>query len=326
MCPLAELHVHIEGTLSHSLIRELARRNDLPIPPAARRDGPSSFGCLDDFLRDYYANLDVLRERRDFTDLANAYLKRASQAGVVHAEIFFDPQSHTRRGVPLSTVILGLSDALEEAPDRFGMTASLIMCFLRDRGPQEACAIYDEALAFRDRFIGVGLDSSEEGFPPSWFAGVFARAKADGLHRVAHAGEESGPEYVWEALDILDVERIDHGIRSLEDLELVARLKAEGMPLTVCPLSNVALRNSPADIAQHPLPVMLGEGLMVTVNSDDPEYFGGYIDDNFAALTRAGVIDGAQCRQLARNSIRASFMPEARKAALLSCEGIRVSR
>lgn len=313
--PTAELHVHIEGTLGGPLIRTLAARNGLPVPAGA--DGGAPFGSLQDFLDVYYANLDVLRTEQDFHDLAEAYLVRAAAAGVRRAEIFFDPQSHTTRGVPLAEVVHGLARALDAAPERHGISGALILCFLRHLGPDAAMATLEEALPLREHLLGVGLDSSEVGYPPSLFAAVYERAAAEGLRRVAHAGEEGGPDYVWEALDVLGAERIDHGIRALEDVELVAHLRARQIPLTVCPLSNVALR-AVDDLAAHPIAVMLDEGLLASVHSDDPAYFGGYLDDVQRALVDAGLVTEDQLGVLAANSVVASFLPSAEKAALLA--------
>ncbi|TVT15505.1 adenosine deaminase, partial [Amycolatopsis rhizosphaerae] len=242
----------------------------------------------------------------DFHDLARAYLVRAAAAGVRRAEIFFDPQAHLANGVPLEAVFAGLSAAVEESAE---VSAELILCFLRDLGAQAAEEMLRAAMPFRERFTGVGLDSAEAGFPPSLFREVFRRAAAEGLHRVAHAGEEGGPDYVWEALDVLGAERIDHGIRAMEDPVLVGRLRDERIPLTVCPLSNVALNVVPS-LAAHPLPAMLEEGLLVSVNSDDPAYFGGYADDNFAAVEREFALDEDALALLARNSFDSSFASE----------------
>ncbi len=315
MWPTAELHVHIEGTLDGSLIRVLAARNGLPVPAGA--DGGAPFGSLQEFLDVYYANLDVLRTEQDFRDLAVAYAGRAAAAGVRRAEIFFDPQSHTARGVPLSDVVLGLSRGLDAARERHGISGALILCFLRHLGPEAAMATLEQALPLREHLLGVGLDSSEVGFPPALFRDVYERAAAEGLRRVAHAGEEGGPDYVWEALDVLGAERIDHGIRALEDVELVAHLREHQVPLTVCPLSNVALRAVP-DLASHPIAVMLDEGLLASVHSDDPAYFGGYLEDNQRALLDAGLVTGDQLGVLAANAVVASFLPDSEKAALLA--------
>ncbi|WP_431900895.1 adenosine deaminase [Nonomuraea sp. bgisy101] len=301
MRPKAELHLHIEGTLEPELVVELARRNGVELPTfdveaiRARYD----FVNLQSFLDIYYENMAVLRTEQDFYDLAAAYLERS---GVQHAEIFFDPQAHLVRGVPLEVVFGGLSAALKDSD----VPAALIMCFLRDRGAEEAEAVLRAALPYREHFIGVGLDSAEVGYPPSLFRRVFDIAAGEGLHRVAHAGEEGGPDYVWEALDILRVERVDHGIRAMEDPALVARLREERIPLTVCPLSNVRLRAVPT-LRDHILPAMLDEGLLVTVNSDDPAYFGGYVEDNYRMLRDELGMTEDQLDLLARNSFEARF-------------------
>jgi adenosine deaminase len=312
--PVAELHVHIEGTLETELLVALARRNDVPLPsydPDALRE-LYRFTDLQSFLDIYYANLAVLRTEEDFYDLGLAYLNRAAAAGVRRAEIFFDPQTHLANGVPLAVVFGGLTRALTEARDSLGISADLILCFLRHLGGAEALATLDAAVPFLDQFIGVGLDSAEVGFPPSLFTEVFAKAAALGLRRVAHAGEEGGPEYVHEALDLLGVERIDHGIRAIEDPALVEVLRRRRIPLTVCPLSNVCLRATPT-LAAHPLPALLAAGLLVTVSSDDPAYFGGYIDDNLDAVQREFGLTAEQMAALARNSFEAAFLTDTEK-------------
>lgn len=308
MLPKAELHVHIEGTLEPELLVRLARRNGLALPsqdPDELR-AEYQFSSLQSFLDLYYRNVAVLRTEADFHELAAAYLARAASAGVRRAEIFFDPQQHLSHGVPLQVVFAGLSSALAEGQAAQGISADLIMCFLRDRGPGAAMETLRAALPYRQHFIGVGLDSAEIGYPPAFFGDVFGAAAAEGLHRVAHAGEEAGPDYVWQALDVLGAERIDHGIRAMEDASLIRRLRADQVPLTVCPLSNVALR-AVGSLAEHVLPRMLAEGLKATINSDDPAYFGGYIDANFAAA-RAGMgLSEQQIRTLAGNSFDACF-------------------
>ncbi|MEV0081408.1 adenosine deaminase [Saccharopolyspora sp. NPDC050642] len=312
MLPTAELHIHIEGTLEPEMLVRLAARNGVKLPTTDIDElrARYRFTDLQSFLDLYYANLPVLRTEQDFYDLTSAYLARAAQAGVRRAEIFFDPQTHLRNGVPLEAVFAGLSGALDDAHD---ISTDLILCFLRDLGADAAEETFRAALPFRDRFIGVGLDSAEVGHPPSLFREVYRMAAAEGLHRVAHAGEEGGPDYVWEALDVLGVERIDHGIRAMEDAKLVRRLREEQVPLTVCPLSNVALRVV-GELADHVLPAMLDEGLLVCVNSDDPAYFGGYVDDNFAALRSELGLDDQQLATLARNSFDACFAPAEQKA------------
>nr|WP_245160837.1 adenosine deaminase [Blastococcus sp. CT_GayMR16] len=276
-----------------------------------------AFRDLQSFLDLYYELTTVLRRPEDFTDLADAYFARAAAQGVRHAEVFVDPQAHIARGVPLEVVMEGLGEAFRTAQERHGLSARMIACFLRDRDPAEAEDLLPRLLAYRELVVGVGLDSAEVGFPPERFERVFRRAAAEGLHRVAHAGEEGPPEYVWAALDRLGVERIDHGIRSPEDPSLVARLREEQVPLTVCPLSNVALRCVP-DLSAHPLRRMLEAGLVATVNSDDPAYFGGYVHDNLSAVTRALGLTAEHRRRLAENSFRASFLTEADKARHLA--------
>jgi adenosine deaminase len=312
--PTAELHVHIEGTLEPELAFALAARNRTPLRHAdldeLRR--AYAFGDLQSFLDLYYELSAVLQRPEDFADLAEAYLRTAAAQGVRRAEVFVDPQAHLARGVPLEVVMEGLGEAFRDAEERHGITARLIACFLRDRDPAEAEALLPRLLRHRDLVIGVGLDSAEVGHPAELFERVFARAADEGLHRVAHAGEEGPPEYVWSALDRLGAERIDHGIRSLEDPALVARLRDRQVPLTVCPLSNVALR-CVDDLTRHPLRRMLEAGLVATVNSDDPAYFGGYLHDNTAAVTAALGLTAGERRRLAENSFRASFLPEADK-------------
>ncbi|GLY66674.1 adenosine deaminase [Amycolatopsis taiwanensis] len=312
MLPTAELHIHIEGTLEPEMLVRLAARNGVKLPTTDIDElrARYRFTDLQAFLDLYYANLPVLRTEQDFYDLTSAYLARAATAGVRRAEIFFDPQAHLRNGVPLEAVFAGLSGALDDADD---ISADLILCFLRDLGAEAAEETFRAALPFRDRFIGVGLDSAEVGNPPGIFQDVYRMAAAEGLHRVAHAGEEGGPDYVWEALDVLGVERVDHGIRAMEDVELVARLRDDRVALTVCPLSNVALRVVDK-LADHVLPAMLDEGLLVCVNSDDPAYFGGYVDDNFAALRGKLGLDEQQLATLAWNSFDACFASAEQKA------------
>lgn len=315
--PKAELHLHIEGTLEPEMVFELARRNDVAIPYASVEDLRARYRFTDlrSFLDIYYANMAVLRTRADFHDLAAAYLRKAAEQGVRHAEIFFDPQAHLARGVGMDTVIGGLSSAIEEAEAT--MSAALILCFLRDEPAESALDTLRLAEPLLDRIIGVGLDSAEVGHPPSKFTEVFRRAHELGLKAVAHAGEEGPPDYVRDSLDLLGVERIDHGIRALEDPDLVARLRRERIPLTVCPLSNVRL-GSFDDISEHTLPRLLAEDLVVTINSDDPAYFGGYVGDNFAAVQTGLGLSDDQLRLLAANSFRASFLDDERKAALIA--------
>ncbi|MFD3455206.1 adenosine deaminase [Streptomyces sp. NPDC058691] len=309
--PKAELHLHIEGTLEPELAFALAERNGVALPFASAEElrQAYAFDDLQSFLDLYYALMAVLRTERDFADLADAYLARAAAQGVRHAEIFFDPQAHTARGVPIGTVVEGLARALDGSRERHGVSTRLIMCFLRDESAASAMETFEAARPHLHRIAAVGLDSAEVGHPPAKFREVYAAAAAAGLRRVAHAGEEGPPAYVWEALDALGVDRIDHGIRSMEDPELVARLVRDRIPLTVCPLSNVRLRCVP-NLAEHPLPAMLDAGLLVTVNSDDPAYFGGYAGDNFDALRDALALDEDTLRRLARNSFRAAFLDD----------------
>ncbi|WP_240760187.1 adenosine deaminase [Phytoactinopolyspora endophytica] len=313
--PVAELHVHIEGTLEAELLVQLARRNDVTLPttdPTELRRR-YAFTDLQSFLDIYYANLTVLRTAQDFYDLGLGYLERAAAGGVRRAEIFFDPQVHINNGVPLDAVFDGLGGALRDGSSSTGVSAELIMCFMRDLGPEAARETLLAALPFREHFIGVGLDSAEVGHPAGLFRDVYQMAAAEGLHRVAHAGEEGGPDYVWEALDILGVERIDHGIRALEDPHLMVRLRDQRIPLTVCPLSNVCLK-AVGRLADHPLPAMLDEGLLATINSDDPAYFGGYVDDNIAAVQRELGLDDELIATIATNSFRASFAGPAQRS------------
>jgi adenosine deaminase len=307
--PKAELHLHIEGTLEPELAFRLARKHGVSLPHAsvAELRAAYDFGNLQEFLDLYYALADVLRDAEDFYQLALRYLERAHEQGVVHAEIFFDPQTHTVRGVPFGAVVEGLHRALAEAQRRFGMTHRLIACFLRHLSAAEAMDTLDEVLEHRRVIAAVGLDSSEVGHPPSKFAAVFARARAQGLLTVAHAGEEGPATYVHEALDLLAVERIDHGVRCEEDPQLVERLLRERIALTVCPLSNVKLRVFER-MEHHNLKRLLEAGLRVTVNSDDPAFFGGYVLENYLAVERALGLSRAQLATLARNSIEASFL------------------
>ena len=306
--PKAELHLHIEGTLEPELMFALAQRNGITVPhqsvEAVRR--AYEFTDLQSFLDIYYQGAAVLQTRRDFQDMAAAYFQKAASQNVRHAEIFFDPQTHTHRGISMETVISGLHDAQVEAERSLGMTSKLILCFLRHLDEADAMRTLDEALPFRQWIVAVGLDSSERGHPPAEFARVFARAREAGLLAVAHAGEEGPPEYIWEALDVLEVRRIDHGVRCLEDPRLVDRLVRERIPLTVCPLSNIKLRVFDR-MEDHPLRKMLTLGLNVTINSDDPAYFGGYVNENFVAAAEALRLTEEEVETLARNSFEASF-------------------
>ena len=314
--PKAELHIHIEGSLEPELMFALARRNGVAIPfdsvEAVR--AAYSFSNLQDFLDIYYRGADVLRTEADFRDLASAYFDRAAADNVVHAEIFFDPQTHTDRGIPFDTVARGLLAGMDEAQARHGITSKLILCFLRHLDEAAAFETLEQARPWLARIAAVGLDSSELGHPPEKFARVFAAAAALGLKRVAHAGEEGPPAYVWEALDVLKVDRLDHGNRSLEDPALVRRLADEGMTLTVCPLSNLKLCVVPGMDA-HPIDAMLRAGLRATINSDDPAYFGGYVNDNYRAAAKGRGLDRDDLVTLAKNSFLGSFLDDAAIAA-----------
>jgi adenosine deaminase len=304
--PKAELHLHIEGTLEPELALELAARNGVALPyrdVAALRNA-YSFSDLSSFLTLYYECMAVLHTAEDFADLASAYLARARADGVTRVEMFFDPQMHASRGVPLAEVIGGLRAAADRSAASGGPQVALIACFLRDRGPDDAMTTLGALAGHAGQLLGVGLDSAEVGYPPGDFAGVFEVARGLGLHTVAHAGEEGPPEYVWQAIDLLGVERVDHGIRSVEDPALLRRLAADGTPLTVCPLSNVRLRCVPA-IEQHPLPALLDAGVKVTVNSDDPAYFGGYVAENYLALASGLGLGLSDLATLAANSVNA---------------------
>lgn len=317
--PKAELHLHIEGSLEPDLAFALARRNGVTLPYAdeAALAAAYNFDSLQSFLDLYYACAQVLQTRADFRDLMLAYLARAVADGVIHAEIFFDPQTHTARGVPFETVLAGLEDGLAEGAARWGVTGRLILCFLRHLSEDECCATLAEAEPYLDRIHGFGLDSSEHGNPPSKFARLFARCRALGKPVVAHAGEEGPPAYIVEALDVLGASRIDHGVRALEDPALLTRLARDGVPLTVCPLSNIRLCVFP-DMERHSLPVLLAAGAKVTINSDDPAYFGGYLGANIRALQAAFHFDAATWYRLARNSFEASFATDEQKAGWIA--------
>ena len=317
--PKAELHLHIEGSLEPELMFELAQRNGVAIPFGSVDEvrAAYAFSNLQDFLDIYYQGMGVLHREQDFYDLTAAYLARAHADNVRHVEIFFDPQGHTERGIAFETVITGITRALDDAATSYGMTSRLILCFLRHLSEAEAEATLDDALPYLDRIDGVGLDSSEVGHPPAKFERVFARARGLGLKVVAHAGEEGPPEYVHEALDLLKVDRIDHGNRSLEDPALVARLAAEGMTLTVCPLSNLK-HCVVGDIPDHPQKTKLDAGLKATVNSDDPSYFGGYVNANYQAVADALDLSRDELLTLARNSFTGSFLNDADKAKHLA--------
>ena len=305
--PKAELHIHVEGSLEPETMWKLAERNGMALPyhsvDAIRR--AYDFTCLQDFLDLYYEGMQVLQGESDFFDLADAYFRRAERENVRHIECFFDPQAHLARGVPLAHVMDGLTGAARKARER-GVSVSFILCFLRHLPEREAFRMLEEAMPYRDEFIGVGLDSTELGHPPSKFERVFAAARNEGLRLVAHAGEEGPPAYVWEALDVLGVERDDHGNRALEDPALVSRLRRDQVPLTVCPLSNLKLAVV-ADLRDHPLKRMLDLGLLVTVNSDDPAYFGGYVNANFTRVADALGLTPADLTALADNAFVAAF-------------------
>ncbi len=317
--PKAELHLHIEGSLEPEAMFEMARRNRLTLPFKTVEEVRAAydFSRLQDFLDIYYAGADVLQTEEDFHDLGLAYFRRAAADGVRHAEIFFDPQTHTDRGVPFATSANGLFAAMDAAQRTLGLSSKLIVCFLRHLDEDAAFATLKMAEPYLDRIVGVGLDSSEVGNPPSKFARVFKAARERGLKLVAHAGEEGPPEYVYEALDLLQIDRLDHGNRSLEDEKLVARLAASGMTLTVCPLSNLKLCVV-KDMTQHPLKRMLALGLNATVNSDDPAYFGGYVNDNFRSVAKGVGLTREEIVRLARNSFTGSFLSAEEQAPLLA--------
>jgi adenosine deaminase len=316
--PKAELHLHIEGTLEPELMFKIAGRNGIATSHASVEElrAAYEFSNLQEFLDIYYVGAGALQTEQDFTDMTLAYLRRAAADGVRRAEIFFDPQTHTDRGVPFPVFMTGMQEAMRVARRDLDISSDLIMCFLRHLPAEAAMETLEASLPFRDAFIGVGLDSSEVGFPPELFVDVFARARSEGLRLVAHAGEEGPPEYVWQALDMLHAERIDHGVRSLEDPQLVERLVDDQTPLTVCPFSNVRLGGFDR-LEDHTLPKMLDLGLSVSVNSDDPAYFGGYVGDNYVATQAALDLSVAQMVGIARNSLQATFLPAAEKAALL---------
>ncbi len=316
--PKAELHLHIEGTLEPDLMFALAQRNGVDVPYASADEVRAAyvFSDLQSFLDIYYMACKVLVTEQDFFDLTWAYLERAHQQGVLHAEIFFDPQSHTERGVDFATVITGIDRALRQGREQLNISSHIILCFLRHLSADEAMATLEMALPHKALITAVGLDSSEVGHPPSKFAAVFDRAREAGLLAVAHAGEEGPPSYITEALDILKVRRIDHGVRCLEDDALVDRLVRERIPLTVCPLSNVRLRVGDT-MEKHPLRTMLDRGIVATINSDDPAYFGGYVGDNFVAAQNGLQLSAEEIVQLARNSFEASFLGHDERGAYL---------
>jgi len=316
--PKAELHMHIEGSLEPELIFAMGQRNGVALnyPSVDALRQAYVFSNLQEFLDIYHAGTTVLKTEQDFFDMTCAYMARAQADNVVHTEIFFDTQTHTGHGVSAETVVNGLYRACEEAPARYGMTASLILCFLRHLSEQEAFECLEQVLPLRDKIVGIGLASSEVGHPPEKFAKVFARARELGFRLVAHAGEEAPPAYIWSALDVLKVERIDHGVQAIHDAALMHRLVADRIPLTVCPLSNLKLRVFPT-LAQHNLPRMLEAGIVATVNSDDPAYFGGYINENFTQTFAALGMNSQHAYQLARNSFDASFIDASLRAQYL---------
>ncbi|PJG42622.1 adenine deaminase [Acinetobacter tandoii] len=312
--PKAELHVHIEGTFEPELMFAIAQRNQIEIPYKSVEEVKQAYNFhnLQSFLDIYYAGANVLVHEQDFYDLAWAYFEKCHEDRVMHTEMFFDPQTHTDRGIAFETVINGLQRACVDAKAKYGISSHLIMCFLRHLSEEAAFETLAQAMPFKEQIIGVGLDSSEVGHPPSKFERVFAQAREAGFLVVAHAGEEGPAEYVWEALDLLKVNRIDHGVRSEEDPVLMQRLIAEKMPLTVCPLSNLKLCVVD-DMAQHNIRRLLQQGVHVTVNSDDPSYFGGYMNDNFVAITEALALTNEELKTLAQNSFEASFISDAEK-------------
>ncbi|MCM2318011.1 MAG: adenosine deaminase [Pseudomonas sp.] len=317
--PKAELHLHIEGTLEPELMFALAERNRVALPWHSVEETRAAYAFTDlqSFLDLYYAGAAALIHERDFFDLAMAYFARAHADGVVHAELFFDPQTHTARGVAFASVLDGLERACHEALERYGISSRLILCFLRHLSEEDGFATLEQALPHLARIHGVGLDSSEQGHPPSKFARLFARCRELGLHCVAHAGEEGPPAYIVEALDLLKVERIDHGVRAAEDSALLERLAREQVPLTVCPLSNVKLRVFPT-LQQHNLKALLDAGLKVTINSDDPAYFGGYVLENYRQTAEALQLSRAELQLLARNSLEAAFVGDTERAPWLA--------
>lgn len=316
--PKAELHLHIEGTLEPELMFRLAARNGVALPWKSVDETRAAYDFTDlqSFLDLYYAGAAALIHERDFHELAMAYFERAHADGVVHAELFFDPQTHTARGIAFDTVLSGLERACADALGRYGIGSRLILCFLRHLSEEDGFATLDQAMPHLARIHGVGLDSSEKGHPPSKFARLFARCRELGLHIVAHAGEEGPPAYIVEALDILKVERIDHGVRSAEDPALMVRLARDQVPLTVCPLSNVRLCVFPT-LAQHNLKTLLDAGLKVTINSDDPAYFGGYVARNFIDTANALGLTNTELKRIARNSLEAAFVDDAARAPWL---------
>lgn len=316
--PKAELHLHIEGSLEPEMMFELAQRNQVTLPYSSVQQirEAYNFQNLESFLTLYYAGANVLQTEQDFYDLTWAYLQKAASQNVRHTEIFFDPQTHTDRGIPFEVVFSGITCALKQAQQEHGISAALILCFLRHLGAEAAMQTLEQALFYREQILAVGLDSSELGFPPSLFQDVFDRARSEGFLTVAHAGEEGPPEYIWEAIHLLKISRIDHGVRCIEDPKLVDYLAEHQIPLTVCPLSNVKLCVFDS-MAHHNLKQLLDRGLCVTVNSDDPSYFGGYVAENFEAAAEALHLTQQDIYQLAKNSFTASFLPSDQKQSFL---------
>lgn len=325
--PKVELHLHIEGTLEPEMMFSLAAKHgvSLPYPSVDALRAAYSFRDLQSFLDLYYAGCDVLRDRQDFYALAMAYFTRAHADRVVHAELFFDPQTHTARGVPMEVIVGGLRDAMDDAQRRYGISSQLILCFLRHLSEEAAFETLEQALPFKSELVGVGLDSGERGNPPSKFERVFEKARDLGLRTVAHAGEEGPAAYIREALDLLFVERIDHGVRCEEDAALVEELVRRQIPLTVCPLSNVKLRVVP-DLRAHNFARLLRKGVVVTINSDDPAYFGGYIGENYRQTAAALGLTAQELVTCAENAVHASFMPPAQKLALTSAIQLAAQR
>ncbi len=317
--PKAELHMHLEGSIEPEMMMTIGRRNGIALPFADENAARAAyqFKDLQSFLDIYYRSAEVLQTQQDFYDITWAYLERCKAQHVIHTEPFFDPQTHTDRGIAFETVINGIRQALHDGRERLGISSRLIMCFLRHLSADEAMQTLEQALPFKDDIIAVGLDSSESGYPPSLFQKVFERALEEGFITVAHAGEEGPPEYIHQALELLHVSRIDHGVRCIEDADLVKRLVREQIPLTVCPLSNIKLRVFDR-MADHNVLTLLEAGLKITVNSDDPAYFGGYILENFVALQQALQMDSKQAARLAKNSLEASFASPERKAKMIA--------
>ena len=317
--PKVELHMHIEGSLEPDMLFDLAKKNNvvLPFKSVVEVRHAYNFTKLQDFLDIYYKGMSVLQTEQDFYDLTYAYLEKSASDNVLHTEIFFDPQGHTERGVEFEVVINGITRALDDGHFNLGISSKLIMCFLRHLSEQDAFQTLEMALPYKDKIIGVGLDSSEIGHPPSKFERVFSKAKEEGFRILAHAGEEGPPEYIWEAINLLKIDRLDHGNRALEDEALIEKLVQMGMALTICPLSNLKLCVV-NDLREHPLKYILKKGLKATVNSDDPSYFGGYMNDNFVSITKALNLNKSDLVTLVKNSIDASFLEESRKAVLES--------